>query len=411
MLPPFFRSLQRRLSVNNLTPPQRMERYQRLIDISRDLASTLDIDILLSRIVQVAADLSDSEEASILLYDHIREVLYFEAATNINQPYLKGQIVPVEESIAGWIVKNRHSITLPEASIDERHFNHIAEITGTQTKTLLGIPLINKDIVVGVLEAINKRSGQFTDEDLDVLTILGAQAAVAIENARLFQQSDLIAELVHELRTPMASLSTAVQILLRPEISEQQHTKLVEIIHDEINRLSDLTTAFLDLARLESGRMQFHYVKVNIKSLIEYCIEIMHGRAAEKNISISFELADESIQIHADRDKIIQVMLNLLSNAIKYNHEGGKIVVKANENPKNVVISLADTGSGISPESLPHLFHKFYRVPGMEKTTPGTGLGLSICKRIIETHGGIIEVQSTLGKGSTITIYLPRLKE
>jgi signal transduction histidine kinase len=395
--------------VNDLTHPRLMERYQRLIDISRDLASTLDIDVLLRRIVQAAADLCDSEEASILLYDHVKEELYFKAATNVNKPYLKDLSVPVDSSIAGWIVKNRQSIIIPDVSRAEKHFDHIAKVSDTQTRTMLGIPLIAKDIVVGALEVINKRSGEFTDEDLNVLSILGAQAAVAIENARLFQQSDLIAELVHELRTPMASLNTAVQILLRPDISEQQHTKLVEIIRDEISRLSDLTTSFLDFARLESGRMPFYFTNVNIKSLLEYCIAIMQNRATEKDISIFLELSDDQIQIHADQDKIKQVLLNLISNAIKYNHEGGKIVINANENPRNVVISVTDTGPGIPPESLPHLFNKFYRIPGMEKMTPGTGLGLSICKRIVETHEGIIEVQSTLGKGSTFSIHLPRV--
>jgi signal transduction histidine kinase len=396
--------------VNELTTPRLMERYQRLIDISRDLASTLDIDVLLRRIVQAAADLSDSEEASILLYDNLKEELYFQAATHLNKPYLIGLSVPVDSSIAGWIVKNRQPIILSDVSHDERHFDHIGKVSDTRTKTLLGIPLIAKDTVVGALEAINKRSGEFTDEDLNVLTILGAQAAVAIENARLFQQSDLIAELVHELRTPMASLNTAVQILLRPDISEQQHTKLIEIIRDEISRLSDLTSAFLDLARLESGRMQFHFKNVNIKDLLEYCITIMQSRASEKNISISFQLSDETIQIHADQDKIKQVMLNLISNAIKYNQEGGTIVITVNENPRNVVISITDTGPGIPPESLPHLFNKFYRVPGMEKMTPGTGLGLSICKRIVDTHDGVIEVKSSLGEGSTFSVHLPKAR-
>lgn len=396
--------------MNDLNTPQLMERYQRLIDISRDLASTLDIDILLRRIVQAAADLSDSEEASILLYDNVKAELYFEAATKLNKPYLKGLSVPVDESIAGWIVKNRQPIILSDVSLFEKRFNHIAKVSDTQTNTLLGIPLIAKDMVVGALEAINKRSGEFTNDDLNVLTILGAQAAVAIENARLFQQSDLIAELVHELRTPMASLNTAVQILIRPDISKQQHTKLVEIIRDEINRLSDLTTSFLDLARLEAGRMQFHFTNVYLKGLLEYCIMIMQSRASEKNISISLQLSDENFQIYADQDKIKQVLLNLISNGIKYNYDGGKIVITANENPRYIVISISDTGPGIPPESLPHLFDKFYRVPGMEKMSPGTGLGLSICKRIVETHEGIIEVQSTLGKGSTFSIQLPKAK-
>lgn len=397
--------------MNEINTPRLMERYQRLIDISRDLASTLDIKVLLRRIVQAAADLSDSEEASILLYDSVKEELYFEAATKFNKPYLRGLSVPVDASIAGWVVKNRQPIILSDVSTAEKHFDHIAKVSDTQTRNLLGIPLIAKDIVVGALEAINKRSGEFTDDDLNVLTILGAQAAIAIENARLFQQSDLIAELVHELRTPMASLNTAVQILLRPDISEQQHTKLIEIIRDEISRLSDLTTSFLDLARLESGRIQFHFSNIHLKGLLEYCIAIMQNRASEKKIAISLDLSEENLQVYADQDKIKQVFLNLISNAIKYNHEGGKIDIIAKENPRDVVISVSDTGQGIPPESLPHLFNKFYRVPGMENMATGTGLGLSICKHIIETHEGTIEVQSTLGEGSTFSIRLPKAKD
>lgn len=396
--------------MTDLSTPRLMERYQRLIDISRDLASTLDIDVLLRRIVQAAADLSDSEEASILLYDNLKEELYFEAATHLSKPYLRGLSVPVDASIAGWVVKNRQPIILSDASSDDRHFGHIAKVTDTRTQSLLGIPLIAKDKVVGALEAINKQSGEFNEEDLNILSILGAQAAVAIENARLFQQSDLIAELVHELRTPMASLNTAVQILLRPDIAEKQRNKLVEIIRDEIARLSELTTSFLDLARLESGRIQFHLTNVNVKDLLQYCIQIMQGRATEKEISISLNLPDVSLQIHADSDKIKQVMLNLISNAIKYNEEGGEIVITVREDQKNAIISVSDTGPGIPPESLPHLFTKFYRVPGMEKMTPGTGLGLSICKRIAEAHGGDIEVQSSLGEGSTFTVRLPKVK-
>lgn len=396
--------------VTDLSTPRLMERYQRLIDISRDLASTLDIDVLLRRIVQAAADLSDSEEASILLYDNLKEQLYFEAATNLNKPYLRGLSVPVDASIAGWIVKNRQPLILSDAARDKRYFGHIGKVTNTEAKTLLGVPLISKDNVVGALEAINKRSGEFNDDDLNVLSILGAQAAVAIENARLFQQSDLIAELVHELRTPMASLNTAVQILLRPDISEKQHTKLIEIIRDEIARLSELTTSFLDFAHLESGRIKFNLTNVNIKELLEYCIEIMQSRASEKDISINLDISDESLEINADQDKIKQVMLNLISNAIKYNKIAGDIGITVKESPMNVVINVSDTGPGIPPESLPHLFNKFYRVPGMEKMTPGTGLGLSICKRIVDAHGGDIEVQSSLGNGSTFTVRLPKAK-
>jgi signal transduction histidine kinase len=384
-----------------------LERYQRLIEISRDLASTLDLDALLRRIVHAAADLSNAEQASILLYDQVKQELYFESATNLDLPMMSKLSVPLEGSIAGWIVTNRQPIIISDASQDSRYFGQVAQVTNTPTTSLLGVPLVTKDKVVGALEAINKLNGEFTEEDQNILTTLGAQAAIAIENAHLFQQSDLIAELVHELRTPLASLSTAIHLLLRPEVPEDQRNRISEIIRNEILRLSDLTSAFLDLSRLESGRAQFHPTNFDPRSLLEDCVEMMHSRATEKGLSLTLEIPDPLPSINADQDKIKQVIINLISNAIKYNRPTGSILLHAQAKAGELCISVSDTGYGIPPESLPNLFQKFYRVPGTENISTGTGLGLSICKRIIEAHRGTIDVQSSQGVGSTFTVHLP----
>ncbi len=384
-----------------------LERYQRLTEISRELASTLDLDVLLNRIVHAAADLSNAEAASILLYDEVHQQLQFEAATNLDEPMMRGLVVPVTNSLAGWIVLNRKPIIIDNTTEDPRHFGHISKITNINTTSLLGVPLIAKDKVVGVLEAINKRTGVFDTEDENIMTALGAQVAVAIENARLFQQSDLISELVHELRTPLASLNTAAHLLLRPEVSEEQRTKMVEVIHDETQRLSDMTTSFLDLARLESGRAQFQPELFNIQAVLEDCSVMMKSRAGEKGISLNVEIQESLPLLAADRNKIKQVVLNLLSNAIKYNRPAGLITLAATSNRKEITIAVTDTGLGILPDAQLHLFEKFYRAPGSENQVQGTGLGLAICKRIVEAHQGSIEVQSLVGEGTTITIHLP----
>jgi signal transduction histidine kinase len=384
-----------------------LDRYQRLIELSQDLASTLDLDVLLRRIVHAAADLSDAEQASILLYDQSKQELYFEATTNLEQPVLQGLSVPLEGSIAGWIVTNRQPLIITDATNDNRHFSHVGQVTQTKTTSLLGVPMINKDKVVGALEAINKRSGDFDAEDQQVLTTLGAQAALAIENARLFQQSDLIAELVHELRTPLASLNTATHLLLRPELPEEQRSKVAEIIQGEIFRLSEMASNFLDLARLESGRAQYHMSSFHPGTLIESCAELMRARVMERELTLNLELDASLATMQGDEDKIKQVMINLLSNAIKYSLPGGTITVRAHQDTQKLTITVSDTGPGIPPENLPSLFQKFYRVPGTEKLVPGTGLGLSICKRIIEAHQGSISVESEVGKGTTFTIHLP----
>ncbi len=387
---------------------RRLEGYRRLMAIARDLASTLDLDRLLDRIVHAAADITDSAAASILLYDDTARQLYFQVATNMDEPTMRGLVVPLEGSIAGWIVANRKSVRIANVSEDPRHFDNIAQATQYPTRSLLGVPMITQDKVIGVLETINKRDGDFTETEEDFLKVLGSQAAVAIQNSRLFQQSDLVAEFVHELRTPLASLSTATYLLTRPEISHTQRDQIITNIHSETLRLNALASSFLDLARLESGRVQFRKTQFEVNALLLECREIMENKAAEQQITIKTEVLAGVPKLEADRDKLKQVILNLLSNAIKYNHANGWVMLRAEASPKEVAIIVADNGVGIPETALPFLFQKFYRVRETEGQVSGTGLGLSICKQIVQGHGGRMEVKSKVGEGTLISVFLPR---
>jgi len=385
-----------------------LDSYLRLIDISRDLASTLDLDVLLDRIVQAAADITSAEAASILLYDNTARQLYFQVATNMDEPTLRGLIVPMEGSIAGWIVTNQKPLRIDNVREDKRHFGDIEQTTGFPTESILGIPLVTKNKVVGVLEVLNKKDGNFTSGDENLLTVVGAQAAVAIENARLFQQSDLISEFVHELRTPLASLSTATYLLLRPEMSREQQEQIVNNIHNETLRLNSLASSFLDLARLESGRVQFRKSTFDVMDLLHECSDVMSSKAEEDHIQIRVIDPTGPTLIEADRDKIKQVILNLLSNALKYNRKNGSVILKTESQEHQLIISVQDTGVGIPEDAVGHLFEKFYRVRENESKAAGTGLGLSICKQIVQGHGGTIEIKSRLGIGTNMLVSLPR---
>ena len=182
---------------------------------------------------------------------------------------------------------------------------------------------------------------------------------------------------------------------------------IIETMKVEIQRLSEMTTAFLDFARLESGRVLFNYEMVNLKELLVECIVITSSKIEQRNQTFSYEIDDGILPIHADYDKIKQVVLNLLSNAMKYTPEGGKILLTAGNDEEDVVLHIKDNGPGIPTESLPYIFERFYRVPGSEHLAQGTGLGLSICQSIIETHRGKITVQSQGGRGTTFSVYLP----
>jgi len=386
---------------------QRLQGYRRLIDITRDLASTLDLDALLNHIIQAAAEITAAEAASILLYDSTARQLHFQVATNIAPPLMRGLVVPLEGSIAGWIVTNRLSVRTSNVQEDTRHFSDIEQFTHFSVHSLLGVAMITKDKVIGALEVLNKKQGGFTKDDENYLSVLGSQAAVAIENARLFQQSDLISEFVHELRTPLASLSTATYLLLRPEFSPEQREQTTKNIHNETVRLSKMVSTFLDLARLESGRVQFHYQKFNVGELFQECREALLPEADEEQVQIKVEVHPDLPLLEADRDRIKQVVINLLSNAIKYNHPNGSVTMKAEGDEERITLSIEDTGVGIPEAAIPRLFEKFYRVRESENKASGTGLGLSICRQIVQGHRGTIEVKSQPGVGTVFIVRLP----
>jgi signal transduction histidine kinase len=386
-----------------------LARYERLLEISRALISTLDIGDLLEQIVVAATELTATEASSILLVDKRTGVLRFEAAIDTTGFGLASIEVPIESSIAGWVVTNGEPLLIADVSNEPRWSSNVDEQSEFQTRNMLAVPMRTHDKVIGCLEALNKSGDQpFTDEDVNTLTTLAAQAATAIENARLFQQSDLIAEMVHELRTPLAAITATTHILVRPEIGEERRVDMVRTISEETQRLTRMTTEFLDLARLESGRSRLARDPVDPAAIVRDAVETVEPQASTRQIDLTLEITPPELPtITGDEEKLKQVMLNLLTNAIKYNREGGQVGVSAVQYDDYVAISVADTGYGISEENLPHIFEKFYRVADHEGFTQGTGLGLAVAKRIVEGHGGRIAVESEVGVGTTFTFTLP----
>jgi len=387
--------------------PVLLHRMTRLMEVSRTLASTLDLSKLLRQIIEAAVELTDTESASIMLFDPHSGELRFEATTDEDSASLEGFIIPVEGSIAGWIVTHTEPLVVPDVSRDPRWSQVVDRKTSFVTRSILGVPLVTRDKTVGALEALNKRSGSFTNDDAETLKTLAAQAAVAIVNARLFQQSDQIAEMVHELRTPLTSLMATSHLLLRPELPAAKRIELIKTMQRETARLSQMTTDFLDLARLESGRMRFVHAAVDLPELVNECVEIIRHQAAGRGITIQVHLDPSLPALESDRGKLKQVLLNLLTNAVKYNRENGTITVRVQLKETKWRVSVTDTGRGIPTESMQHMFEKFYRVAQTEDTATGTGLGLPIAKRIVEALGGEMGVESIAEVGSIFHFTLP----
>lgn len=392
--------------------PLLLQRYRRLMEISRDLISTLDLPALLNRIVEAARELTGAEAASLLLIDPQSGDLHLEASTQAGWPTSgDGRAVPMADSVAGSIAREGRPVLIANLAEDPRGLAQTTAWPDFVTRSVLGAPLNGRNRIVGVLEALNKiDAGGFTPDDTDTLVTLAAQAAVAIETARLFQQSDLVSEMIHELRTPLASLAATSYMLLRPELPVERRNEFIRAIQRETARLTTLTNDFLDLSRLESGRARFELEPFSMLDLASECLAMVRPQAEEHGLTCVLAMSPEAAAcppVVGDRAKIKQVLLNLLTNAIKYNRAGGEIRVSGACAGPRFETTVADTGRGIPPESLPRIFDKFYRVADVESRTPGTGLGLAIAKRIVETHGGSITVESSVGVGTTLRFSLP----
>ena len=387
--------------------PKLLNRYQRLLELTSDLAATFDLDTLLQRIVVAARELTDSEASSLLLYDKQTHTLYFEAATGALVDGVGQRAIPADNSIAGWVFTHGEPILSQDVLNDPRFYREMDALTQFETQSILGVPLRTKDKILGVIESVNKTEGIFTDEDVQILQTLAAQAAIAIENSQLFMQSDLIAEIVHELRTPLAALTAASHLLQRSDLPADQRTKLSQTILNEVQRLNDLTTDFLELSRLESGRTHFEREPVHLGGLVQESLEVVRAQAESKEIKLETEIDPSLTPVHGDRKILKQLLLNLLTNAIKYSPPESVVTVVLRSEGNEVLMEVRDTGRGISPEDQKRLFQRFYRAGNAQDEVQGTGLGLVIAKRIAESHEGSISVESTLGKGSTFTVRLP----
>ena len=387
---------------------KRIAWLERVIEISRSLNLTLSLRPLLDRIIKAAQELTETEACSIMLVDRKSGQLYFEAATNLSG--VRSIVVPMEGSVAGWVAQTGEPLVVPDARKDPRfRFSRKAEEQSTLiTGSILAVPLIARGKVIGVLEAINKKDGaEFTAEDIELLTVLGNQAAVAVQNALLFQQSDLIAEIVHEMRTPLTSVIAYADLIQRPESTHTQCCQFAGIIQSEAERINEITKNFLDLARLESGRASLARDPVSMSTVIHMGVTVVRPQADAKKIRLAVDVPGDLPTIVGDAQRLHQALLNLLSNAIKYCRSGDTVTVSARTEGDHLAVSVADTGPGIPADALPHLFERFYRVPGAESRASGTGLGLSITGQIVEVHGGKIHVASDEGQGTTFTFTLP----
>jgi len=249
-------------------------------------------------------------------------------------------------------------------------------------------------------------SSALVDEKGQLISVLSLVQDVTERKALERLKDELVATVSHELRTPLASLRGFAELMLTRVFSLERQREFLSIIHDESKRLTNLINDFLDLQRIEAGRQEYHFKAIDVLALASETVAVF--QANSNGIAIHLVKEPAPPLVHADGDRLRQVLLNLLSNAVKFSPHGGEITLGTRQEGADLVLWIRDQGVGIAPDALPKLFTKFFRADNKEtRTIGGTGLGLALVKRIITAHGGQIWVESELGKGSTFFFTLP----
>ena len=219
---------------------------------------------------------------------------------------------------------------------------------------------------------------------------------------------EFVSNVSHELRSPLASIRSMIETLSGGALDDRQTAAdFVARIEQDVRRMDTLVSELLELSRLESGQIALDLRPLSLKPIAADTAAAFHDRSTGLGVDVSIEIPDDLPLVSGESEKIGQVLTNLMDNALKFTPPGGRITMSALPDHRNVIARVSNTGDGIAPEHLPHLFERFYKVDRSRRDL-GTGLGLAIVKHIVLAHGGEVDVQSSLGEGATFTFTLPR---
>jgi signal transduction histidine kinase len=397
-------------------------------EVGRAVSSTLDLETVLTTIVSRAVELSGLDGGVVFEYDEDDQEFVQRAqaetggalaaarrATRIR----KGEGVVGRTAITLEPVQV-FDITAPGAYVGPNRENLIE----SGVRTILAVPMVREGQLIGCLGVTRNQPGEFPTETIELLRTFATQSALAIQNARLFQEiddksrqleaasrhkSEFLANMSHELRTPLNAIIGFSEVLSQRmfgDLNEKQEEYLRDIYASGQHLLS-LINDILDLSKIEAGRMELEPTAFDLHMAIENALTLVRERAGRRGIALHQAVGQRLGQIRGDERKIKQVLLNLLSNALKFTPEGGRIDVRAGLVDGMAEVSVADTGIGIAPEDQEAVFEEFRQVGTVAKKVEGTGLGLTLSRKFVELHGGRIWVRSEVRVGSTFTFTLP----
>ncbi|HXD95601.1 MAG TPA: ATP-binding protein [Candidatus Acidoferrum sp.] len=406
---------------------KRLGCYETLLHLSKRMSSILNFNELVDTLVHGLVRGIPATHATLMIHDPATGAFinYREDTTVEEGSALES--IRADSPIAEWLTTTEGLLVKEEVKLNPRIARYFETAEGEleAIKAALIVPLRVENKLNGILLLGEKLSGEiYDDQELDMLLLLATQAAISLENARLYEglatsnarlleasrlKSQFLANMSHELRTPLNSIIGFSKVLLNRldgDLTERQDA-YVRSVHNSSRHLLELINSILDFSRIEAGKFEMRPETLDLHDVVEECIESSMPLVRDKRVKIEKDVPVELPAVHADRMRIKQVLLNLLSNAIKFTHSG-RVLVQVRHEPDVLHVSVADTGIGISPGDLQRLFEPFQRLDNpLAQQADGTGLGLAISKKFIELHRGRIWAESRESQGSTFHFTLP----
>jgi len=399
-----------------------VESSVKLVDLMKAIAninSTLNIEELLALIMESAKCVTQSEASSLMILDKNTGELIISIPTGPVKAKLSDFRLPPGKGIASWVATHGEALIVPDVSVDPRFYEEVDKASSFKTKSILCVPMRNTDgEIIGVLETINRRGNTpFSTQDISLLSEFADQAAIAIENSRLYEKSirelneaketlvrqdklaalgQMTGELCHELRNPLARMRGAIYFLkmVLTEANEEA-MEYLDIVDNSINITEKLVKDPLDFARIKLPQRQ----EIRISELVENLLENLD---IPDNVKIERDIPPNLPEIFVDEIQIGQVLTNIITNAIDAMPEGGTLAIRAEGEEQSVRASFTDTGCGIPAENLTKIFEPLFTTK-----MNGTGFGLTVVKNLIKANDGSVHVESEVGVGTTFTVVLP----
>jgi len=295
----------------------------------------------------------------------------------------------------------------------------VRELTALGVHGFITVPLFARERLLGTLTLVSSDPGRRYDEaDVHLAEEMATPAAFAIENAWLYQSAqrasrardEILGVVSHDLRNPLSAISMCARVLLEsPPAALEERRELADAILESTHLMQRLIQDLLDVSTIESGHLKIHPRREALLPLVDAVLTMVREGADDRGIDLVREVPASLPAVHVDAMRLEQVLANLLANAVKFTERGGRVTVHGDVDGSMVRVRVSDSGVGIPPDHVPHIFDRYWHAKRQSRTV-GTGLGLAIAKGIVEAHGGSIRVESTLGVGSTFVFTLPTME-